>query len=128
MRLPFTKCVQLLLILTASYTAGAQTEGSSKPKVLNLQEVINARVFPKRLKEAPKEGKVVMDIWLNREGQILKYKAIIAENPDLQAFIEDRVPLLEFAPARDVHGVAIYSKVRLPFEFSMNEQEKTIEY
>ena len=106
-----------ILFMTFQLTCLAQGK-PLKARILNLTEVINSKVFPKALKKKSQEGKVVMDIWLGRNGDILKYKTVIAENKELAAYIESRVPELLFTPARDAMGVAIYSKVRLPFEFT----------
>ncbi|MEM9329066.1 MAG: TonB family protein [Bacteroidota bacterium] len=108
-------CCLSVNILTA--TAAEPT----KPQIKNLQEVINSQHYPQKLKDNPIEGKVIVSIWLDAEGEILKYKVDEANNEDLKAFVQGRVPLLEFEPARDEFGARTYSKVRLPFEFKMEE-------
>ena len=90
-----------------------------KPQIKNLHSVINSRVYPEMLKINPIEGKVIFDIWINREGDITQYAPIEFDNDTLRAFVETRIPLLEFEPARNDFGVTVNSKVRIPFEFSL---------
>ena len=112
----------LMLILLGSHSLSAQHSiKPRKPRVLNIHEVLNPKVYPKALKQYPQEGIVVLDIWLNPEGEVIKHETITANNRLLQQYVESRVQRLIFSPAKNRYGTNAYGKVRLPFEFILDE-------
>ncbi len=115
--------VSLIMIFLVIGVCPTRTYASepTKPYIKNLHDVINSKHYPKKLKENPIEGKVIVSIWLDDNGEILKYTIDEANNKALEEFIRGRVPLLQFEPARDNFGVRIFSKVKLPFEFKKEE-------
>ncbi len=115
--------IAIFCVLLVSSPTSGQSSRKTSPQIINLKETINSQVYPKSLKKEPKEGRIVLDIWLDREGEIMKFKTIIAENEELRQFVEERVRHLKFLPARNELGVAIYSKVRLPFEISLDPEK-----
>ena len=98
----------------------SNNEKSTKPKVVNMNEVLQSTVYPKELRELGIEGEVIVSIWLDPNGDLLRYRVDESSHAKLQSFVETKIPLLEFQPAKDDLGINTYSRVKLPFQFDLS--------
>ena len=111
----------ILLLISLLFTQKCIAQEQEKPKILNLHEIINHNSYPDELKAHPISGSVEVEIWLDHEGDILKYNVSEASNKDLAAFLVSRIKLLEFIPARNEYGIRTGSKIKVPFHFKLDQ-------
>jgi len=110
-------------VMAADTLKIANTEPATKAtkvKVTNLSDVFNSEFYPVELRKQGIEGKVMVDVWIDNKGEMVKYEILEASHETLEKLVMSHLSLLEFEPAKNAQGVSINSVSKLPFNFSLN--------
>lgn len=89
------------------------------PKATNLQEIVRSIEYPMATKESAIEGKVLMLVDIDAEGNVISKTALAYPCAKMKAAVEQAMDDLKFEPAKDKNGLAIASSVRIPVDFEL---------
>ena len=114
------KLVTVVMFLAAGFGALASDGGKEKPTavVTNYSEVLSQISYPEVCREQAIEGKVIVEILVDRKGRIRKHEIIESPSEELSKAVIDAVPTLEFTPAIS-GGKAVSSKILIPVNFKL---------
>jgi hypothetical protein len=92
--------------------------GGTEPVPLNLDSVTKVIGYPAGAKEDEIQGKVVVRLLLDKQGNAVKYILLRDPHPILTKAVTDNVLSLKFTPGYD-KGKPVMCWVTLPFLFAM---------
>ncbi|MCI4670520.1 MAG: energy transducer TonB [Bacteroidia bacterium] len=88
------------------------------PRILNYDEVRNFMGYPEIAKNAGIQGRVVLKVLVNKNGQYVKHEVEEDFHPLLRIAAESFAPYLKFEPANhDQKNVACWMSI--PFDFKL---------
>ncbi len=99
---------------------GGEALVSHLPQLLNLSDLgaILQRFYPQAAREDGREATVVMDIHINRDGEISAVEVVQSADPDFDAAAVRVARLLRFKPAY-VNGQTVAVKMRQAIRFKL---------
>ncbi len=103
-------------IVLCSYAGNGKAE---KPTATNYKEVLKEIVYPQASVEQGIEGKVVVDIKVNKLGEIVSYRFKSYPCRDLKEAVESSLTKITFLPATNKKGEAVNGRVTLPINFQL---------
>lgn len=89
-----------------------------EPAPLNLQEVMGRMSYPPTMKKKKIEGKVVIRVYVDINGKVIKHVILKPLHPEADAQIVELVYLLRFTPAIQ-EGKPIKCWVTMPFDYKL---------
>ncbi|MEM7657799.1 MAG: energy transducer TonB [Bacteroidota bacterium] len=111
-----TEAGSSLFVSTSPTTNWSSTPANRPAKPLNIKEVKHSIGYPPKAKDAGIEGKVVLRILVNEEGEYVKHTIMESFHPLLRIPCELHAPLITFEPAIQ-NGEAVTAWVVVPFSF-----------
>ncbi|MEP4534263.1 MAG: energy transducer TonB [Cyclobacteriaceae bacterium] len=115
-----TLAITLLTILTFSTAALASDPNVAvSAKADNLSEVINSIEYPMVSRENGVEGRVVVLVRINEEGNVTSSEVISTPCNNLKAAVEDAITDLHFTPAKNAKGEAVATAIKIPIDFEL---------
>ena len=87
------------------------------PKILNYQEYVNEIIYPMTCREYGIEGRVVIQIEVNQQGEILDYQVLKSAHELLTEACLKKIEMLRFS--KESIGTSASSKVVVPIKFSL---------
>ena len=105
-----------LAIVFASYATNGNAE---KPQATNYKEVLKQIVYPQSSIEQGIEGKVIVELKINKAGEITNYKFKSYPCDDMKEVVESSINKITFLPATNKKGEAVKGKITLPVNFQL---------
>lgn len=113
-----TVLTAFLLVTFLGYSK-SDPQYATMPKAINLEEIVKTIEYPTATKAMAVEGKVLMLVNIDAEGNVVGKTALSYPCSKLKAEVEKALEGLKFEPARDKDGLAVASSVRLPIDFEL---------
>lgn len=112
----------LAIAITAVLVFGlyANDDKAKQVKLTNYKDVISEIEYPQVCKTKGIEGKVIVSLMVDANGEIVESEFLSFPCDDLKEAVSDVLPELKFSPARDENGKAIKGKFILPVNFKLN--------
>lgn len=89
-----------------------------EPVPLNMSDVKRAIGYPEEARKKEIEGKVMVQLLIDEEGNYLKHKFVQRVHPILDEAVSKKIHLLKFTPAI-LEGAPSICWVTAPFEFKL---------
>ncbi|MEP5610601.1 MAG: energy transducer TonB [Cyclobacteriaceae bacterium] len=105
-----------LAIVFASYAGDGKAE---KPKATNYKEVLKEIVYPQASMEQGIEGKVIVELKINKSGEITNYKFKSFPCSDMKEVVESALTKMTFVPATNKKGQTVNGRITLPVNFQL---------
>ena len=99
-----------------------ETAASAMPKPVNLKEIYEQIRYPKSLKEAGTEGKVLARLKVDSEGRVSEHEILKSDAPEFKAAVEPVLSQLRFEFAEGEEAKATW--VTLPFMFKIPAEDR----
>ena len=109
-----------LILLTLVFAGTAFASEPTKPVATNTAQVFNSIEYPLEARMNAVEGNVKINVFVDKDGNILKYKVKSACDETLQKAIEEVIEDLIFIPAKDEDGNATVGMITIPFQFRLD--------
>lgn len=111
----------LTIAITAIFVFGAYAgNGEAKEaKVTNYKEVLSQIEYPQVCREQGIEGKVIVHLIINENGEISNHEFASYPCTDLRDAVENSLSQLQFIPARNDKGEAVKGAFTLPVNFKL---------
>ncbi len=116
-KLAITSIVALLFVTTAF--ASDPTVAVVSAKATNMTEVISAIKYPQVSNENGIEGKVIVVLQINEEGDVTDNKFVTYPSVQMKEAVASALTDLKFTPARNSDGKTIPTSVRIPINFEL---------
>lgn len=114
---------QVLILVMMLFVLGAQAYGGNNkavnPKPINYQEVVSKLKYPQDSKEKGIEGRVVVTLKVDTEGNVISHRFESYPCSDLKEAVEKVVENLKFEPARNANGEVVIGRIAVPFNFKL---------
>jgi len=113
---------KLIMTVLSAYlvlTVYAQNTSSEVVEVTNYREVVSKIEYPRVCKEKGIEGKVIVSLEIDENGNLISHEFIKYPCSDLKEVVQNALPKLKFKPAFNVHGQAVASKITMPVNFKL---------
>lgn len=112
--------IALLTILTFS-TASLATDPSvtTVAKVSNINEVMSNISYPLISRENGVEGRVVVLVKIDEEGDIISNEVVSSPCENLSKAVNESIKDLKFVPAKNEKGEAVPTSVKIPIDFKL---------
>lgn len=88
-------------------------------KESNLSDVMRKIDYPLTSRENGVEGRVVILVKINEEGEVTSNKVITSPCHNLSAAVEKAIQDLKFSPAKNANGENIASSLKIPIDFKL---------
>ena len=110
----------VLVLFAVGMTVNASNGDKEKPNAVatNYSEVLSEIIYPEICREQAIEGTVLVEILVDRKGQIRKHEILESPNDELSQAVVNAIPTLEFMPAIK-NGKNVSSKVLIPVNFKL---------
>ena len=113
----------IIILIALSSVAFAQSPATyvhlkEEAKPLNLKKVTDKIEYPNSLAADGEEGKVLLRVLVDAEGNYSKHQIVKSDNPQFTASVERVLNQLKFTPAQQ-HGKAVTSWVFIPVKFRL---------
>ncbi len=92
----------------------------TKPRITNLNDILGPGFYPVELRQQGIEGEVLVDIWIDENGRLVKFNIAKSTNDQLEKIVISKLAILEFEPAKTKFGASVGCKTQLPFQFSLD--------
>ncbi|MCB9233854.1 MAG: M56 family metallopeptidase [Bacteroidia bacterium] len=102
--------------------AASFAELDQQPQPLNLSEVVTSNGYPEAAKKAEIEGKVILRVKVDQEGNYAEHEVLKDPHPFLTKHVESYVNQLKFSPGLK-DGKAVTTWVTIPFQFKLPAQK-----
>ncbi|GAB4251386.1 MAG: hypothetical protein Tsb0034_30370 [Ekhidna sp.] len=111
----------IVTLITAIFVFGASASNgkAEQAKVTNYKEVLSKIEYPQVCKEKGIEGKVIVNLVIDENGNITSHEFVAFPCTDLRDAVKTSLSQLQFIPARDENGVAVKGKFTLPVNFKL---------
>lgn len=91
-----------------------------KPEPLNLNEVTKELVYPEIAKKLRIEGVVILNIWVDKNGDVRKVKVLKGLYPELDSIAVKACYKLKFSPAMN-RDIPVSVWVSMPIRFKLEK-------
>lgn len=91
-------------------------EVDEPPKPLNMEEILEAIVFPEEMEDSGENGRGVLRILVGTDGSYLRHEVMTSTNEAMVQALEAQIARLKFEPATK-DGEAVKFWVNIPFNF-----------
>lgn len=112
----------LMVLLFLSILFGVNGQQVTKEKdiqVSNYEEVLSEIEYPQICREKGIEGKVIVLLEIDEEGNIIYQKFISYSSVDLMIAVEKSLQKFRFKPAMNETGQTIASRITMPVKFKL---------
>ncbi|MEP1097306.1 MAG: TonB family protein [Cyclobacteriaceae bacterium] len=113
------KLIVLTFTLAFVFAAYAGNGKAEKPKATNYKEVLKEIAYPQASMEQGIEGKVIVELKINKAGEMVSYKFKSYPCSDMKEVVEQSLMKITFAPATNKKGEAVNGRVTLPVNFQL---------
>ncbi|MEQ8581329.1 MAG: energy transducer TonB [Marinoscillum sp.] len=108
-----------LVSLTTLAFAASDPGLLTQARAINLEEVAESIKYPTVSNQSGVEGKVIMYLEIDAEGNISSTTALAYPCSKLKETVELALNDLKFEPAKNAEGEAVASALRIPFDFEL---------
>lgn len=91
-------------------------EVDEPPKPLNMEEILEAIVFPEEMEATGENGRVILRILVGTDGSYQRHEVMTSTNEAMAQAVEAQITQLKFEPATK-DGEAVKFWVNIPFNF-----------
>lgn len=107
----------LLFVVTVQANGG--TDKAESPKAVNYIEVISDIEYPSVCKEKGIEGKVIVVIKVDENGNVINHRFDSYPCTDLRDAVKEILPTLKFEPAKNANGDNVIGLIAVPVNFKL---------
>ena len=110
------------LVMTVFVLVAVANNGDGKaegPKATNYKEVISKIEYPRVCKEKGIEGKVIVTIKVDKNGNVINHRFESYPCTDIRDAVKDVLPKLKFTPAKNERGEAVVGLIAVPVNFKL---------
>ena len=93
---------------------------ATQPVATNLEEVLGQIEYPVEARVNGIEGDVEINVFVSKDGQVIRHEFTAEINPCLKASIDKVIQQLMFFPATDVNGEKVAEEVKIPVKFRLD--------
>lgn len=114
------KTLMMLLSFTLIICVYGQPLSSAKVvEVTNYEEVLSQIVYPQVCKEKGIEGKVIVSLEIDEQGNVVSHEFISSPCSDLKEVVYNSLAKFNFSPAVNDSGQTIKSRITMPVNFEL---------
>ena len=114
------KTLLMLLSLALIISTYAQPLPSAKDvEVTNYKEVLSQIVYPQICKEKGIEGKVIVSLEIDEQGNVISHEFVSFPCSDLKEVVYNSLAKFNFNPAVNDNGQTIKSRITMPVNFEL---------
>ena len=114
------KLIAIAFTAVFVFASYANDDKAKQVKVTNYKDVVSEIEYPLVCKQKGIEGRVIVSLTVDANGDILESEFLAFPCDDLKEAVTDVLPDLKFNPARDENGKAIKGKFILPVNFKLD--------
>ena len=112
----------LLMLLSVCFILivnGQPLSTAKVAEVTNYKEVLSQIEYPQVCKEKGIEGKVIVSLKVDADGNLVSHEFITYPCSDLKGVVTEALPKLKFSPAINQHGDAVAGRITMPINFKL---------